>query len=98
MIQPSLLVEEAVDHGRWATSDAVTSIGIKLPQHSKSLSNYGLSLPIDARILGILGNFLIPSSVFAFQAFEALGTFEPGSTLATSDAKTSRGIDFLQDS
>ena len=41
---------------------------------------------------------LITASVFAFQVLEILGKFEPGNILATSDAKASTGIDFLQDS
>ena len=54
-----------------------------------------LALPVDAGILGIWGN-LIPASVYAFRASETLGKYEPGSTLATSDAKTSAGIKFAQ--
>ena len=55
------------------------------------------ALPIDARILGILGN-LIPASVFAFRASETSMKFdiEPGSIFATLEAKTSTGIKFHQ--
>ena len=45
------------------------------------------SLPIDARILGILGKF-DPCRCFRISGFRNLGKFEPGSTFATSDAKS----------
>ena len=45
------------------------------------------ALPIDARSLGILGKF-DPCRCFRISGFRNFVKFEPGSTLATSDAKS----------